>query len=144
MPYGFACRVSFTLYPVKHGWDPDTDIEKAAAHFRRRAEERRRALGERFAEAERQLQRAIDCAGGFPGVLRLITWGSVLRPECFSEISDIDLCVQGIADPREWGRLERALLDVVDMPLHLVRWEELIEPHRERILARGKVVYEKP
>ena len=41
------------------------------------------------------------------------------------------------------GRLERALLDVVDMPLHLVRWEELIEPHRERILARGKVVYEK-
>lgn len=67
MPYGFVCRVSFTLYPVKHGWDPDTDIEKAAAHFRRRAEERRRALEERFAEAERQLERAIDCAGGFPG-----------------------------------------------------------------------------
>ena len=41
-------------------------------------------------------------------------------------------------------RLERALLDVVELPLDLVRWEELIPPHRERILARGNVVYAKP
>lgn len=124
--------------------DYGVDIERAAAHFRRQAEARRVALQARFVEAERQLARAIDCAKGFPGVVRLITWGSILRPEHFSELSDIDLCVEGIRDPRAWGRLERALLDVVELPLDLVRWEELIPPHRERILARGNVVYAKP
>ena len=119
------------------------DVEKAAARFRREDNRRRLALRERFARAERQLALAIDCAREFPGTTRIITWGSILRPDRFSEFSDIDLCVEGIKDPREWSRLERALLDVVDMPLDLVRWEDVMEPHRESILARGKVVYEK-
>ena len=47
------------------------------------------ALQARFVAAERQLARAIDCAKGFPGGVRLITWGSILRPEHFSELPEL-------------------------------------------------------
>lgn len=39
---------------------------------------------------------------------------------------------------RVWG----SLLDAVGLPLDLVRWEPLMQPHRESIVARGKVEYE--
>lgn len=102
-------------------------------------DERRRA---RHAEAQRQLDTAVTVARRFPSVKRVRTWGSVLKPDQFTEYSDLDLAIEGVASPEEWGRLERALLDAVTLPLDLVRWEELMEPHRESIIARGTVLYE--
>jgi len=70
------------------------------------------------------------------------TWGSILKPDQFTEYSDLDLAIEGVTSPEEWGRLERALLDAVILPLDLVRWEELMEPHRESITERGTILYE--
>jgi predicted nucleotidyltransferase len=118
------------------------NISRAAANMRRQdraRDERRRA---RHAEAERQLDTAVTVARRFPSVQRVRTWGSILKPDQFTENSDLDLAIEGVASPEEWGRLERALLDAVTIPLDLVRWEELMEPHRESIIARGTVLYE--
>lgn len=105
-------------------------------------DERRRANEARYQHARRELDALIACAAGFPGVRRILVWGSLLPPDRFCEISDIDICVEGVDDPVEWSRLERAMLEATSFPLDLVRWEEFIEPHRESILARGKVLYE--
>lgn len=120
----------------------DIDIAAVAARFREEDLRIREARARRHAEARRQLGAAVDVAKGFPEVTRIRVSGSVVRPDRFTEMSDIDLCIEGVASPETWLRLERALLDVVEVPLDLVRWESLIEPHRESITARGEVVYD--
>lgn len=67
-----------------------------------------------------------------------------LRTEQFSDLSDIDIAVEGIASLQSWLQLEKELLDMSPFPLDLLRWENLWPEHRDRILARGKVVYERP
>ena len=122
--------------------DHGIDISRVAARMREQDDQQARERSRRYAEARRQLDAAIAVAAGFPEVRRIRVWGSLLRPDRFTELSDIDLCVEGVRSPEVWSRLERALLDTVTMPLDLVRWETLMEPHRESILARGEVVYE--
>jgi predicted nucleotidyltransferase len=122
--------------------DHGIDIARAAKRIIREEKLIREQRHARYLKARSEFEAAVEAAKAFPTVQRIITWGSILRPERFTERSDIDICVQGIDDPREWSRLERALLDLVTLPLDLVRWEELMEPHRESILARGEVVYE--
>lgn len=122
--------------------DHESDARAVAERMRREEDERRRANEARYRHARRDLDALVACAAGFPGVRRVLVWGSLLRPDRFCEISDIDICVEGVDDPVEWSRIERAMLETTTFPLDLVRWEELIEPHRESILARGKVLYE--
>ena len=74
---------------------------------------------------------------------RVIQWGSVLRPERFTEISDIDIAMEGVTDPETWSRLETDVLAIVSFPLHLIPFEQVIPPHQQDILSRGKVVYER-
>ena len=123
--------------------DPNRmDISRVAENLRRQDRERddrRRAL---HAEAQHQLDAAVEVAKQFPSVKRVRTWGSILRPDRFTESSDLDLAIEGVSSPTEWGMLERALLDTVTFPLDLVRWEELMEPHRKSIAQRGTVLYE--
>jgi len=76
--------------------------------------------------------------------LRIYQWGSLLREEQFSDRSDTDVAVEGIASLECRLRLEKELLDLSSFPLDLFRWENLWPEHRDRILARGKVVYERP
>lgn len=118
------------------------DISRAAERIARESEALDRKRAALYARAKTEFEAAVGVAKEFPDVRRVITWGSILRPDRFTELSDIDICIEGVSDPEEWSRLERALLDVVTFPLDLVRWEELIAPHREAVLARGEVVYE--
>lgn len=134
-----------------HGMMPDIQdaedwgteaVKRVADRFRKKDEDRDRRLRARYQLAREQLGGAVDIARRFPGVRRVITWGSILRPHQFTELSDVDICIEGVSSPEDWNRLERTLLDAVTLPLDLVRWEELSPPHRESIIARGKVLYE--
>lgn len=128
------------MTPPKN-WNQDL-VHKVSERFRRADQLKRESRAKRYAEALRQLDRATEIVRTFPSARRLLTWGSVLKPHQFTETSDLDLCVEGIASPEEWNQLERALFEAVEFPLDLVRWEELIEPHRQSILRRGRVLYE--
>jgi predicted nucleotidyltransferase len=119
-------------------------VQRAAERFRREDERVRQDRRRRHATALDELVRLTDIAREFPGVKRLITWGSVLKIERFTELSDIDLCVEGIGSPEQWNLLERKLFFAATLPLDLVRWEELMEPHRRSIIERGRVLYESP
>jgi predicted nucleotidyltransferase len=122
--------------------DNGIDISRAAERIRRLQRADNAARAQRYAEAQCDLERALDAIRAFPQVQRVRVWGSLLRPDRFTEMSDIDICVEGVSSPTVWSELEQRLLAVVQLPLDLVRWEDLMQPHRESIEARGKVVYE--
>jgi len=73
--------------------------------------------------------------------IRIIQWGSVLKPEQFCEISDIDLAVVGI-DAITFMKLYADAEQLTSFPLDLVRWEGIYPEFQTIILNKGKVVYE--
>ncbi len=135
-------RRGYTDRVAVSGSEYGIDLDRAAARLREEDGRRARENLLRYEKAQHELAHAVEVARSCPHVRRIRVWGSVLRPDRFARHSDIDICVEGIESPQVWSELERALLSVVTLPLHLVRWETLIEPHRESIVARGEVVYE--
>lgn len=118
------------------------DISAAAKRMRQQDAEQAAERSARYAVAQEDLGRVLEILRRYPAVKRVRTWGSMLRPDRFTELSDVDVGVEGVDSPQVWSQIERELLDEVRLPLDLVRWESLMEPHRKSIEARGKVVYE--
>lgn len=121
----------------------DEIVKSAAQYFLNRDKKREEKNRKRHGLAVRQLDKAVAVIIDRFSPVRIWTWGSILREERFNEMSDIDLAVEGITDFRVWSELEKTALSFFDMPLDLVRWEDLLPEHRESIQARGKIIYEK-
>ena len=125
-------------------YNPCMDIQAAA-----RAERLRRS--KRRASREALLERALADAARLVAAiadehrpLRIWQWGSLVHPERFSEISGIDIAVEGL----EGG--ERALSSIRDTAdsltsfhVDLVEIEEL-DPGRAELIRRfGRVAWER-
>lgn len=117
-------------------------IKAAAEHQRRLEREDQARRDDRYRRAKTELDAALAHIRVHFTPRRIIVWGSILAPERFTELSDLDICVEGIDDWAEWSRLERDLLEITTLPLDLVKWESLQPIHQRRILERGEVVYE--
>ena len=125
-------------------WDiyPGFDIQDARGNWKQRVDERNRRRRKLWEKAKTEADRAVALIIERYKPRRVIQWGSVLRPERFTEISDIDIAVEGVTDPETWSRLETDVLAVVSFPLHLIPFEQVIPIHQQDILSRGRVVYE--
>jgi predicted nucleotidyltransferase len=74
---------------------------------------------------------------------RIYQWGSVLNPGEFSEISDIDIGVEGINSAEAFFAMYGAAMEMTRFPLDLVEIDK-IEPEFVRLIKlKGKVVYER-
>lgn len=83
---------------------------------------------------------------GLPWVRRIILYGSRARGDT-AERSDIDLAVEAPwATRRQWLDLWFFLVEEAETLLRVdaVRLEEAPPELKERILAEGKVIYERP
>ena len=123
--------------------DRTFDIEAARRNWRRREEARQQRLHELWLKAKDESDEAIRLLIEKYHPTRIIQWGSILRPERFSEISDIDIAVEGIDDMETWSKMERDLETALSFPLDLVRFDRLHPEHQKQILMRGEVVYER-
>lgn len=71
---------------------------------------------------------------------RIIQWGSVLDPKHFSEVSDIDLAVEGL-ESQMFLKLFAQAEDLTNFSLDLVQWEYIHPSFQEIILMKGTIVY---
>ncbi len=74
---------------------------------------------------------------------RIYQWGSLLYPERFSEISDIDIAVEGIDSAETFFKLYGDAYYMTKFSLDLVEIEKVHPLHAESIQTRGKIVYER-
>lgn len=120
------------------------DIEAARRTYRARLAARRAADRDRRDKARQEADSIIAMIVERYEPKRVIQWGSVLGPDDrFTEMSDIDIAVEGVHDPAEWSRLERDVLDASTFPVDLLRVETVLPEHLSVILRRGRVVYER-
>ena len=119
------------------------DLERARA-FQAEKERRRQArIDARFEQATRDANAIVAAIAEQVNPRRIYQWGSLLDRSRFSEISDIDLAVEGLRDPAEFFRTLGIAMDGTRLPVDVIELEKLPEDLAERIRTRGRVVHER-
>lgn len=74
---------------------------------------------------------------------RIWQWGSLLDQFFFSNISDIDIAVEGIKDWKTFSAMLGDAWEMTDFYLDLVTIEDVIPIYRKHIKKNGRLVYER-
>ncbi len=128
--------------PVSH--NPPIDLDAVRAFLADKERRRQTMLDERFAQATADFSRIVQMLVTRYAPRRVLQWGSLLNRRKFSEISDIDIAVQGIAGPKEFFALYGDAEALTQFPLHIVEMESLLPAFVEYINQYGRVIYERP
>lgn len=119
------------------------DLDRARA-FQAEKERRRRArIDARFEQATRDAKAIVAAIAEQVNPRRIYQWGSLLDRSRFSEISDIDLAVEGLREPAEFFRTLGIAMDGTNLPVDVIELEKVPEDIAERIRSRGAVVRER-
>ncbi|MCY4628063.1 MAG: nucleotidyltransferase domain-containing protein [Acidobacteria bacterium] len=119
------------------------DLERARA-FQAEKERRREArIDARFEQATRDADAIVAAIAEQVNPRRIYQWGSLLDRPRFSEISDIDLAVEGLSGPAEFFRTLGIAMDGTNLPVDVIELEKVPEDIAERIRSRGAVVHER-
>lgn len=112
--------------------------------FDERARVREASLDERFAATTQAARAIIEMIARDYNPVRIWQWGSLLDRSRFSEISDIDIAVEGLPTVEAFFDLYGKALALTDFPLDLVELERIERIHADSIRQRGKLAYERP
>jgi len=111
--------------------------------FARKAERVRKAREALLARAQADAGTIIDHIREEYHPLRIYQWGSLVHTEHFSERSDIDIAIEGLAHPLDLHRILDFAETATSMPLDIVPIEEIEPEYAAAIRTNGKVVYER-
>jgi predicted nucleotidyltransferase len=73
---------------------------------------------------------------------RIYQWGSLLNRNHFSEISDIDIAIEGIASAETFFAISADAEKLTTFPLDIIQIEKVHPLHAESIRKKGKLIYE--
>ncbi len=121
----------------------ERDVEIVREFVRRRAARRKKQLEERLAEARRDFEVIVERIVRDFHPLRVYQWGSLLDDKRFSEISDIDIAVEGLSDPLAGLRAAAEAERLTSFPVDLVELERIDPLHAQSIREKGRLVYER-
>ena len=121
----------------------DFDYGSARRFLHLREEARREALQRRLQAARRDFDRIVDLVVEKYHPTRIYQWGSLLHPRAFSERSDIDIAVEGIASSEDFLALCGEACELTGFELDLVQIEKAYPAHAASIRERGRLIYER-
>jgi predicted nucleotidyltransferase len=124
--------------------EPPVDLEKVRSFLEAKARRRYRLLDARLNEAKRDFEKIVRMIRRKYAPRRIYQWGSLLHPERFTEISDIDIAVEGVGSVESFFALLRDAEALSGFPLDIVEIERIHPLHAESIKKKGKLIYEKP
>lgn len=123
--------------------DFGVDLCRARAFLADRAERRRERLDERYAQATRDARAIVSEIAAQVNPRRIYQWGSLLDRKRFSEISDLDIAVEGLNGPAEFFQVLGIAMNATVLPVDVVELEKLPVDVAERIRTRGALVHER-
>ena len=121
----------------------DMDIGEVRAFLHAKHEARAEELSHRLTEARRDAARILHRIIAEVKPLRVYQWGSLVTGRHFSQISDIDLALEGLAGPAEYFAALGIAMDETSFPVDIIEIEKLDSDTRDRIVNHGKLVYER-
>ena len=118
------------------------DIAAAKHTFTQRNLHRRKQLREKARQAQADFNQIKEMLVRKYHPKRIYQWGSLLAPEKFQEISDIDIAVEGLTDPMAGLHALDDACQLTRFPVDLVELERIHPAHAETIRKQGKLIYE--
>jgi predicted nucleotidyltransferase len=118
------------------------DLGKVRDFLDKKRKSRQAELDRRFEHAWQDFESIVQAIVASYHPRRIYQWGSLLRREQFSEISDIDIAVEGILDPGQFFTLYGEAMGLTSFRLDLVQIEKIHPLHARDIRERGRLAYE--
>ena len=119
------------------------DLHRVRTFLADKESRRRARIDARFAQATRDARAIVAAIAEQVNPRRIYQWGSLLDRARFSEISDIDIAVEGLRGPAEFFRTLGIAMDGTSMPVDVVELEKVPEDVADRIRRRGALVHER-
>ena len=119
------------------------DLDKARAFLQAKADRRQARLDALFDRATREAGAIIAQIVCDVNPYRIYQWGSLLERRRFTEISDIDIAVEGLRGPEEYFRTVGIALEGATLPVDVVELEKVPSDVAEYIRQRGRIVHER-
>jgi len=119
------------------------DPKDTRRFFEERAHKRVEILASRFESAWKDAHAIIRMIEKDYAPLRIWQWGSLLDQKHFSEISDIDIAVEGITDTEAFFELYGKAQTLTSFPLDLIDLTRIEPVHADSIRNHGRLVYER-
>ena len=123
--------------------DFGVDLDEVRAFLARKEERRRAELDERYARATRDVRAIVTEIAAQVNPRRIYQWGSLLDRKRFSEISDVDIAVEGLNGPDEFFRVLGIAMDGTALPVDVIELDKVPAEIAERIRSRGALVHER-
>lgn len=119
------------------------DVAAAKQTLALRSADRRIRLLGAAAEAQQDFGRICEMLVSKYRPRRIYQWGSLLQPDRFQEISDIDIAIEGLGAPLEGLHALDDACRLTRFPVDLVEMERIHPAHAKTIRNEGKLVYER-
>lgn len=119
------------------------DIQAAKRHLHQRDVQRREYLNRLEKQAKQDADRIIKMLIERFSPLRIYQWGSLLKTASFREWSDIDIAIEGLANPLTGLEAADAAKQMTEFSVDIIEIEHTYPMHAKTIRAEGKLVYEK-
>lgn len=119
------------------------DIEQVRAFLRAKRAAREAKLAAALGQARTDAARIIDRLVREVDPQRVYQWGSLVAGRHFSEISDIDVALEGLAGPEAYFRAIGIAMEETTFPVDIIELEKVDPPTRERIRRNGRLIYER-
>ena len=123
--------------------DFGVNLDHVRAFLAERERRRRERIDERYAQATRDAGAIVSEIAAQVNPRRIYQWGSLLDRKRFSEISDLDLAVEGLNGPAEFFQALGIAMNGTALPVDVVELEKLPADIAERIRKRGTLVHER-
>ena len=119
-----------------------SEAERARMRTRlqRLGDQRKAALADRLLRARADFDSIVDHVWLHYRVERIWQWGSLLHERHFSEHSDIDIALEGVASAADYFAIIADAEARTELPLHVVELDKLHPAFAESIRLQGRVV----
>jgi predicted nucleotidyltransferase len=121
----------------------EAEAETIRAYVRATRSRKRLDLAARLLAARRDCDAIVHAISRGYTPVRIYQWGSLVDERHFSEMSDIDIALEGITDPATLSALRGATEKLTQFPLDIVAIEHVHPAYADYIRRHGKIVYER-
>lgn len=118
------------------------EYKKARQFLQQKEIKRQKILNERFLRANSDFEKIKDLIIQKYNPKRIWQWGSLLNRDKFSEISDIDIAVEGITSAKIFFKMYGDVMNLSEFSIDLIQIEKIESEFADTIKSGGKIVYE--